>query len=497
MLALRQIRKFGTATHAIATSIVSTDTTTNTIVPNRIQKPITLDEPALVKLKAERNPEKLFHLFQSNAHNRLVIENRFAFEDTVSRLAGAGRLDYIEKLLEQQKALPQGRREGFIVRIIMLYGKAGMIKHAVDTFYNMHLYDCRRTVKSFNAALKVLTQTRDLAVIESFLMEIPLKFGIEIDIFSVNIVIKAFCEMGILNKAYLIMVEMEKLGIRPDVYTYTTLLSAFYKNGQSEIGNGLWNLMVLKGCLPNLATFNVRIQFLVSRGRSWQANSLMGMMRYLRIAPDVVTYNLVIKGFCQAGYLEMAQRVYSALHHEGHKPNLKIYQTLIHYLCKGGEFDLAYTMCKDSMRNNWFPNVDTICKLIEGLRKNGELGNARFIMTLAKKRVPPLTADQLGALKSILWECVSEIFHFSPPPFPVAAVKNRMVKGKVANSSLLDITELLHLIATWMMIQYGWGPDNSPTIYHHGNAVTALSMGNNEYCGDCLSLNLDRNGTAV
>ncbi|KAL7163100.1 hypothetical protein ACSBR2_039238 [Camellia fascicularis] len=403
MLALRQIRKFGTATHAIATSIVSTDTTTtNTIVPNRIQKPITLDEPALVKLKAERNPEKLFHLFQSNAHNRLVIENRFAFEDTVSRLAGAGRLDYIEKLLEQQKAVPQGRREGFIVRIIMLYGKAGMIKHAVDTFYNMHLYDCRRTVKSFNAALKVLTQTRDLAAIESFLMEIPFKFGIEIDIFSVNIVIKAFCEMGILNKAYLIMVEMEKLGIRPDVYTYTTLLSAFYKNGQSEIGNGLWNLMVLKGCLPNLATFNVRIQFLVSRGRAWQANSLMGMMRYLRIAPDMVTYNLVIKGFCQAGYLEMAQRVYSALHHEGHKPNLKIYQTLIHYLCKGGEFDLAYSMCKDSMRNNWFPNLDTICKLIEGLWKNGELGNARFIMTLAKKRVPPLTADQLGALESIL-----------------------------------------------------------------------------------------------
>ncbi|XP_052203783.1 probable inactive ATP-dependent zinc metalloprotease FTSHI 5, chloroplastic isoform X2 [Diospyros lotus] len=34
-------------------------------------------------------------------------------------------------------------------------------------------------------------------------------------------------------------------------------------------------------------------------------------------------------------------------------------------------------------------------------------------------------------------------------------------------------------IATRMVIQYGWGPDDSPTIYHHGNAVTALSMGNN------------------
>ncbi|KAL0409150.1 UNVERIFIED_CONTAM: putative inactive ATP-dependent zinc metalloprotease FTSHI 5, chloroplastic [Sesamum radiatum] len=34
-------------------------------------------------------------------------------------------------------------------------------------------------------------------------------------------------------------------------------------------------------------------------------------------------------------------------------------------------------------------------------------------------------------------------------------------------------------IATRMVIQYGWGPDDSPTIYHHGNAVTALSMGDN------------------
>ncbi|XP_059437221.1 probable inactive ATP-dependent zinc metalloprotease FTSHI 5, chloroplastic [Corylus avellana] len=34
-------------------------------------------------------------------------------------------------------------------------------------------------------------------------------------------------------------------------------------------------------------------------------------------------------------------------------------------------------------------------------------------------------------------------------------------------------------IATRMVIQYGWGPDDSPAIYYHSNAVTALSMGNN------------------
>lgn len=399
MLSLRTSRRFCNA----AIAVTSNDSCpAAAAVSKRIFDPKSLEEPALVKLKAERDPEKLFHLFKANAHNRVVIENRFAFEDTVARLAGARRFDYIEHLLEHQKTLPQGRREGFVMRIITLYGKAGMTKHAIDTFCDMHLYGCSRTVKSFNAALKVLTQTRDLGAIESFMNEVAEKFDIKLDVFSVNIVIKAFCEMGILVKAYLIMVEMEKLGIRPNVITYTTLISAFYKENRCEIGNGLWNLMVLKRCLPNLATFNVRIQYLVHRRRAWEANRSMGLMQKIGIIPDEVTYNLVIKGFCQAGNLEMAKRVYSALHGKGYKPNVKIYQTMIHYLCKGEDFDLAYTMCKDCMQNNWYPNVDTIHTLLEGLKKSRQLGKAKAIMALVRRRVPPFSSKQLGALQDVL-----------------------------------------------------------------------------------------------
>ncbi|XP_050234746.1 pentatricopeptide repeat-containing protein At1g80150, mitochondrial [Mercurialis annua] len=396
MLSLRPIRRFCHSAAVIAPT--DSPTAVKNYIPN--QKP--LEEPALVKLKAERDPEKLFNLFKANARNRLVVENRFAFEDTVSRLAGARRFDYIEHLLEHQKTLPQGRREGFVIRIIMLYGKAGMTKHAIDTFQDMHLYGCKRSVKSFNAALKVLTETRDLGAIEAFLSEVPEKFDIVLDIFSVNIIIKSFCEMGILDKAYLIMVKMEKFGIRPDVITYTTLISAFYKCNRGEIGNGLWNHMVLKGCPPNLATFNVRIQYLVNVRQSWKANEVMLLMQKIGITPDEVTYNLVIKGFCQAGYLDMAKRVYSALHGKGYKPNVKIYQTMIHYLCKGGEFDLAYTMCKDCMKKNWFLNVDTIYTLVEGLKKKGQLNKAKSIVAVAQRRVPPFSSKQLSCFDSIL-----------------------------------------------------------------------------------------------
>ncbi|EOY20533.1 hypothetical protein QUC31_006916 [Theobroma cacao] len=397
MLSLQAIRRF-----CHAASIAST-TDTFAVVSKQLPSKIPLQESALSKLKAERDPDKLFILFKANAHNKVVIENRFAFEDTVSRLAGARHFDYIEHLLEHQKTLPQGRREGFIMRIIMLYGKAGMIKHALNTFYDMHLYGCERTVKSFNAALKVLIQTHDIRAIEAFLSDVPQKFNVELDTYSVNIVVKAFCEMDFLERAYLVMVEMEKLGIRPDVITYTTLISTFYQKNRWEIGNGLWNLMVYKGCKPNLTTFNVRIQYLVNRRRAWQANDLMRLMRKIGIVPDEVTYNLVIKGFCLAGYLEMAKRVYSSLEFcREYRPNIKIYQTMIHYLCKGGDYNLAYTMCKDCMRKNWFLNVDTIRSLLEGLIKNGQLGKAKMIMKLVRSRVPPFSSTQLDTLQSVL-----------------------------------------------------------------------------------------------
>ncbi|KAL5566845.1 hypothetical protein UlMin_030009 [Ulmus minor] len=47
--------------------------------------------------------------------------------------------------------------------------------------------------------------------------------------------------------------------------------------------------------------------------------------------------------------------------------------------------------------------------------------------------------------------------------------------------NLLSSSELKQAqeIATRMVIQYGWGPDDSPAIYYHSNAETALSMGNN------------------
>ncbi|XP_031283829.1 probable inactive ATP-dependent zinc metalloprotease FTSHI 5, chloroplastic [Pistacia vera] len=50
-----------------------------------------------------------------------------------------------------------------------------------------------------------------------------------------------------------------------------------------------------------------------------------------------------------------------------------------------------------------------------------------------------------------------------------------------AEENFLSSSELMQAqeIATRMVLQYGWGPDDSPAIYYSSNAVSAMSMGNN------------------
>ena len=271
--------------------------------------------------------------------------------------------------------------------------------HARKTFDEMPLYGCPRTVKSFNATLRVLCQSRRLDLVENFIEQAATRYEIQLDEISYNIFIKALCDAGRLEIAYLVMGEMKRSKLEPDIVTYTTLMAAAYKGGRREIGDGLWNLMVLRGCMPNLASFNVRIQHLVNRNRAWKAKKLMKKMRDCGIKPDALTFNLIIKGFCRVGEMGMAKRVFWAMGESSCEASGKVYQTMVHYLCDAEEFELAFRLCRDSMKKGWFPSVPSIQSLLRGLTLVSVDQRAQEIMRLVRARVPPFTAGELKVLE--------------------------------------------------------------------------------------------------
>jgi len=87
-----------------------------------------------------------------------------------------------------------------------------MIKHAKMRFMIGTCLDVKGLLNPSNAALEVLATLRDLALICSFLEVVPWNLGIRLNVVSVNIVRSAFCNTGIVDKAYLVILVMERMG---------------------------------------------------------------------------------------------------------------------------------------------------------------------------------------------------------------------------------------------------------------------------------------------
>ncbi|XP_021719450.1 pentatricopeptide repeat-containing protein At3g13160, mitochondrial-like [Chenopodium quinoa] len=146
----------------------------------------------------------------------------------------------IEEILEDQKQYKDITDEGFTVRFICLYGKAGMFDHAHKLFDEMPELNCKRTVLSYNALLGTCVNSKNFDKVDGFFRELPGKLSIKPDVVSYNTVIKAFCEMGSLDSALSLLDEMEKEGLRPNLITFNILLDAFYRKLRFLDGDKLW-----------------------------------------------------------------------------------------------------------------------------------------------------------------------------------------------------------------------------------------------------------------
>ncbi|KAL0012535.1 hypothetical protein SO802_007643 [Lithocarpus litseifolius] len=172
----------------------------------------------------ERRLQKAVDSFKKSSESDRIRARHGIYESTVRRLATAKKFSMIEEILEAQKKYPEIAIEGFAIRLISLYGKAGMFDHAHKVFDEMPDLNCPRTVKSFNTLLAACVSTKKFDKVDEIFRGLPPKLSIEADLVSYNVVIKAFCEMGSLDTALSMFDELEKNGMEPDSFTFNTLL---------------------------------------------------------------------------------------------------------------------------------------------------------------------------------------------------------------------------------------------------------------------------------
>ncbi|PSS10330.1 Pentatricopeptide repeat-containing protein [Actinidia chinensis var. chinensis] len=321
---------------------------------------------------------------ESSNSSRFRSRNHKSYESTVRRLAAAQKFSDVEHIIEHQKNYTDITSEGFVVRLIGLYGKAGMVDHAHKLFDEMPQLNCERTVMSFNALLSACVNSREFDKMGELLSEVGEKYSIKPDRVSCNTVIKAFCEMGSLDSAYSVIDEMEKNGLEPDLITFNTLLDGFYRNERFSEAEKVWALMKDKNVVPNVISYNPKLRALVVDNRISEAIELIEDMGSKGVNPDAYSFNALIKGFCDGGNLEEAKKWYDEMEKNDCKPLQGTFTLLGSLACEKGDFDFALELCKKAINQRCRVNLLMMQLVVDGLVKESKMEEAKELVELGK-----------------------------------------------------------------------------------------------------------------
>ncbi|XVF27777.1 hypothetical protein REPUB_Repub14bG0138000 [Reevesia pubescens] len=332
--------------------------------------------------------QKLANQFKKSCESEKFRNSyKQAYANTVHRLAYAKQFSLIDDILQHQKKYKEISREGFVIRLIMLYGKAGMLEHAQKLYDEMPELKSERTVKSFNALLSACVHSKKFDNVGKLLEQLPEKVGIEPDLISYNTAIRALSEMGSMDSALSVVDTLEKKGLEPGIVTFNTLLGGFFSKGRIADGEKIWGLMERKNVVPDIRSYNSKLRGLIYVNKMLEAVKFLEEMKSKGMELDVRSYNALIKGYCNDGNLEQVKKWYSKLKKSCCLPDRVTYLTLVSFLCKKNEFEMAIELCKEAIDRKVIPGTTLIDKLlqesmIEEAIQLVELGKSRFDLKL-------------------------------------------------------------------------------------------------------------------
>lgn len=346
---------------------------------------------AKFRLLKEFDPDRAVSILSAiDVKSSSVTTARYALDLTVRRLARTRRFSDVEALIESRKSEATSPTEPYVASLILSYGSAGMLDHAIRTFDQVPtLTSAPHSVLSFNALLSACIRAKKSLRVASIFTKLSEEHSITPDCFSYGILIKSLCLNGKVSKALETLQEMvEVKQLEPTIIIYTTIIDSLYKEGKQEEAEELWKKMVEKGCMPDQAAYNVRVMHMAQNGRPEEVLELIKEMEAAGLGPDRITYTYLIDCYFNVGQHEDAIQVYRGLRKKGPKPNAKMFKILLTQLCENEDFDTGLAVFKDSLRFNKVPDFETMKLLVSGLVEVDKVQAAKEVIEKLKKRFP-------------------------------------------------------------------------------------------------------------
>ncbi|KAL1204860.1 Small ribosomal subunit protein mS79 (rPPR3b) [Cardamine amara subsp. amara] len=342
-------------------------------------------KPSLITLvNDERDPKFITEKFKKACQAEWFRKNIAVYEKTVRRLAAAKKFEWIEEILEEQKKYPNMSKEGFVARIINLYGKVGMFENAQKVFDEMTERNCKRTVLSFNALLNACVNSKKFDLVEGIFKELPGKLSIEPDVASYNTLIKGLCGKGSFTEAVALIDEIENKGLKPDRITFNILLHESYTKGKFEQGEKIWAKMLEKNVKRDIRSYNARLFGLATVKKSEEMVNLFEELKVNGFKPDVFTFTAMIKGCAAEGKVDEAMTWYKEIEKNGSRPLKFVFSSLLPAMYKAGDLESAYELCKEIFSKRLLVDGAILQEVVDELVKGSKQVEAEEIVELSK-----------------------------------------------------------------------------------------------------------------
>lgn len=336
----------------------------------------------IADLLSEKDSNKLFQKFNSMSEYGYFRRQYRVYDLTIYRLTLANQISLIEKALDLQKKYIS--RESFAVRIIYLYGKAGMFDHAHHLFDELPERKCQRGAKSFNALLGAAVNAEKFDKAYELFREIPTKLSIKPDGDCYSTAANALCKLGLFNEAVLLLDEMEENGLKPNVVLFNTLIGAFYGKGDYVEGEKIWERMIKSNVVPDMCSYGYKMQGLAIEGKLTKAIDLVEELKSKGQKLNVGVFNALIQGFCKSDDLGGAREWYSKLLKHGCVPNRTTFDILVPFLCEKGDYGFAFKVCKKKFMWVCSVNEASLQNVVDGLVKKSMIEEAKTLVELGR-----------------------------------------------------------------------------------------------------------------
>eukprot|EP01018_Ginkgo_biloba_P030289 Gb_21434 [translate_table: standard] len=205
-------------------------------------------------------------------------------------------------------------------KLVSMYAKCGRLENARLVFDNLH----QRNVFLWNAMIRgyAWNGPYEEAVSLYYRME---KAGIEPDIFTFSVTLKACASLAALQQGREIHYHITRKGLESDVSVGTALIDMYAKCGRIEFARHLFDKMSER----NMVSWSAMIAGYAQNGQAKEALRLFHQMKLGEMTPSSVTMVSVLQACADVAYPSQGKSAHAYIIKSGFESDVSVVNSLV------------------------------------------------------------------------------------------------------------------------------------------------------------------------